>query len=521
MAPQGPPTYLDWRADPATARLPPPDLPSGRRNFGCPHRATATQALHCAGGTLLQSVQDLLPLAECIVKQGKAESAIPAGYTYLGQLLAHDLCSAAEGVFDYALLGGSGPAIRQPLQRPGQPLHLESLLGPISAGARPLELWRFADAPHQFPAFSADLPRGASPDRAGLGRKQRFRIGRNQAQVHDPRNDDTPMMAQLSALFIELARRASGALPGQQHIPAKALRIGRVTAARVWHRILQQDYLPRLCLPGLPLGLNEHVSHLIPVELTHAVLRMGHWMVRGQYLLGEDVVSMATLLRGQPDMERLRRRPGSADFWRIDWRNFFTLDPDHPPQHALRLSGGIAPMFGSDFSLPEGLEIHSALVRSSNDLALRDLVRSMDGGLQTVAALVNYLEPALCADHPDWALWQPERRRALIDTHCASWAKTQALQVPLAAHLIADPPLYLYLLAEAGAEGQAEGFGGGHSLGALGSALLAASVNATIAASAASLPDLPEAPDCATIASMPSLIAYLSRPSPSPEGATP
>lgn len=147
--------------------------------------------------------------------------------------------------------------------------------------------------------------------------------------------------------------------------------------------------------------------------------------------------------------------PGSADFWRIDWRNFFTpLDPDHPPQHALRLSGGIAPMFGSDFSLPEGLEIHSALVRSSNDLALRDLVRSMDGGLQTVAALVNYLEPALRADHPDWALWQPERRRTLIEAHCASWAKTQALQVPLAAHLIADPPLYLYLLAEAGAEGQ-------------------------------------------------------------------
>ena len=496
MSPPGVSTYLDWRAVPDQAALPPPALPEGRRSFGCPNRAKAKGALHCAGGGLLQSVRDLLPVAAAMVKGSKPEGPIPAGYTYLGQLLAHDLCSASEGVFDYPLQGQAVP-VTQPRPRQMLPLHLETLLGPIAALGPSPDLWRFAPASALFPLFSADLRRVWAPQA----------VGRRAALVPDSRNDDTPMIAQLSAVFIELAARLTAALRAADLPPDAARQGGRVQAARIWHRILQQDYLPRLCLTGLADLAPDHQAPrhaplAIPVELTHAVLRCGHWMVRSQYRLNGETVTIADLMAGIDDLEARRRRPGSGDFWRIDWRNFFELDPKHPPQRALALGGGIAAMFGSDHVLPEGIEIHAALVSSDNDLALRDLTRSMDGGLQRVSMLARRLAPRLKAQFPDWALWSATARKGMVRAWCAK----AGCDAP--GHLSDDPPLYLYLLAEAGAGDTAQGFGNGQSLGALGSALLAASVNGAVACSARMLPAAPETEPA--ISTLPDLIRFLS-----------
>ncbi len=516
MPPPAPRTpYMMWRADPAQARLPPDDLPEARRNFGCPHRATAKGALHCGGGGLLQSVQDLLPLAAAMRKTSKTEGEIPAGYTYLGQLLAHDLCGASEGVFDYPLQGEVVP-VAQPGPRPGPPLHLATLFGPLQDLAPLPELWRFAPMPAQFPFVSLDLRRG--PVRA--------RIGRSLAPLPDLRNEDTPMIAQLSALFVALAARleAAAQVAGQAAglEGAQARLAGRVAAVRIWHRILQRDYLPRMCLPGLNVqGLSElgpdhgpdhgatpGLAH-VPVELTHAVLRCGHWMVRSQYRLNDSApVTMGDLLAGEPDIETRRSQPGSGNFWRIDWRLFFEMSSLYPPQRALAMGDGIAAMFGSDLVLPDSIEIHSALVRSDNDLALRDVTRSLDGGLQRVSMLARRLAPRLKRQHPDWVLWSAARRKAMVRAWCAA-AGVQGLP----RHLIDDPPLYLYLLAEAGAGDPAQGFGNGKTLGALGSAVLAASINGAIAASAAALPqtDLPDhALPGADLDQMPDLIRHLT-----------
>jgi hypothetical protein len=162
-------------------------------------------------------------------------------------------------------------------------------------------------------------------------------------------------------------------------------------------------------------------------------------------------------------------------------------------------------MFGSDFTLPAGLRIHSALVRSDNDLALRDLARSIDGGVQRVSALARRLQ-GLRARYPHWVLWSASTRRAMI----ADWFAANKLK-PVPA-LLRDPPLYLYALIEAGKGTARKGFGGGRHLGALGSVLLGRSIASAIAAAEAALPpDDPALPDLDAITTMPDLVRFLSQ----------
>lgn len=501
--------YMDWRMAP-DGTLPPPALPEGRRSFGCPEMARAGELHTGCRSSRLAAVRDLLPVAAGIAKGSDREGPIPAGYTYLGQFLAHDLCAPSEGVFDYAL-NGAAVAVRQPrAQDRAVPLHLETLFGPL-AHAAPLPLpYRFA-CHADWPYAALDLPRQAE------GAAMQSRVA-----VHDSRNDDTPMVSQLAGLFLALARWAEEAHLAQGLTPQKARCAAQAGAAQVWHRILRRDYLPRLCLPECDpaalaaLPAEAAAPAAVPVELSHAVLRMGHWMVRSAYRLNEQTVPTSKLLSGQSGIEQRRARRGAENLWRIDWRHFFPLEAGVVPQCGLALSDGVAAMFGADFALPEGMEIHAALVRSDNDLALRDLARSLDGGLQSVATLAARLAPLRSA-HPGWCLWNAAARQAMM----AAWFAARDLDPPPG--MTADPPLYLYVLAESGAGPAAQGYGRGRSLGALGSSLLQGAVlTAITAAERAFPPDLPAAPaGFDAIASMPDLIRFLSTPPATQTGACP
>lgn len=498
--PEGASSYMAWRALTEDALLPPPALPVGRRSFGCPQMAEAA-TLYCGARSLMGAVRELPALAARLMKPAQAggEGEMPAGYTYLGQLMAHDLCTPTEGEFDYALSGPAPGFTRQTVTQAlrEHPLHLESLFGPITADAALPVLHRFPPAPLFYPYFAADIPR----------RKPVSGPGRSLGDLPDTRNDDNPMIAQLSALFIAHAERVTARLAALGHAPADSLRGAKVATARMWHRILLHDLLPRLALPelaDLPADLGAPGGKDIPVEVTAAILRAGHWLVRSQYQLNVNTIPIRVLLKGEPDIAALRARPGGENFWRIDWRNFFDLDSVWPPQRAMRLEGGLTAMFGSDFGLPETMEIHAALVASDNDLALRDLARSADSGLQTVTALAARLAPALRDRFPDWVLWDDSARANLLSGWCAACGH------PAPGHLTADPPLYLYALLEAGTGPRVRGFGEGLRLGALGSALLWSSVKGAVEVAASTLPDAPADPDLPLIDDMPSLVRFLT-----------
>lgn len=504
--------YIAW-LESTDAKLPPEILPSGRCSFAHKGMADAT-ALYSGASDLRQTVKTMVPVAAAVGSAAPADGIIPAGFTYFGQLVSHDFSRRTEGVFTMDLLtDGLVPRQRKRINRArgDAGLMLDSVLGPIEAPADPPEIWRFPPPDPDFPMASVDLRR-THPEN-----------GRLIAPLPDTRNDDSPMLAQLAALFIAYVQRATRILQAQGSTEAPFW--ARLLTVRMFHRIIRQDYLPRMVLPALVqaygrfdtslIGLTApHSAPHMPVELTNAVLRCGHWMIRPQYALNgtpEGRVRIAELLHGIADIET-KRRTENPNFWRIDWRQFFPLE-DSPtgiaPQMALAFGQGLTRLVGSSHSLPDSIRIPEHLVSTNDDFALRDLARSTCGGLMSVAALTDLLRPHLAQCFPDWTLWDQTARQRMV----TAWCGQHMAAADIADHLILDPPLYLYSLIESG--GSAPGEGNRHSLGALASVILAESLMARIAHCEGFLDPVPEAcrsavEGAAPITSMAALIRFLT-----------
>lgn len=502
--------YAAWQRA-GQSQLPPPCLPSGRRSFGqggmaCPAR------LFRGGGGLIATVVEMEAVAGRLVADAPRADhnagSMPAGYTYLSQLMVHDLCPPTFGKFVYEKpkVMAFRTALPPPVPRPG--LMLDSIFGAEDEGLSPRAITRFRGS-------AADPGRPVAVD---LDRRFDAERGYDRAIVADPRNDDTPMLAQLCALFVLLARDSQRRLAGPMGAQARAG--ARALATDIFHRILRKDLLRHLLHPevaALYLGravpfvdpAAARASAPVPVEATNAVLRFGHAMVRPFYLLNDrsrPPSALPDLMRGLRGLAAGRAR--NANLWRVDWRLFFGSGAQ--AQMARRLGPAVSPGLVERSALRRDHRIGPELGAWKHDLALMDMARSVDGGLQRVADLAE----GLAAHFPgrDWLAFDPAARRGLV----AAWLAGTGAAAP--AWLAEDPPLALFSLLEAGAEGP--GCGAGRTLGALSSLILAEVVLAEIARGQDWLArEGMLRPARAAIfgtgrlpASMPALIDYLSNP---------
>lgn len=452
--------YAEWLGNDQSA-MPAPCLPGDRRSFGqvgmaCPAR------LYKGDGTLLGTYGVMERAAGRLVAGATGDrrpGTLPAGYTYFAQLLVHDLCKPTFG--GVMLQKPRARTMRMamaapPPRRPG--LMLDSILGAENTGLSPRGIYRFkGSAADPGRPIAVDLDRRHDPAR-----------GCDMAIVADLRNDDTPMLAQLSALFAAffLTARARLARPMGADAEAGA----RALTVEVFHRLLRKDLLARLLHPDVArLYLRRNVPFTdpaaanpwapVPIEATNAVLRFGHAMVRPAYLLNDrsqPPSALPDLMRGLSRLEAGRAR--NANLWRVDWRLFFG--------DRAQLAGRIGPAMTPGLVERDSLRIDHRLSPDlgwDHDLAFRDMARSADSGLQRVADLVASLTPHY--GPRGWGAFDAGERAALM----AGWP----------AEVAGDPPLGLFCLVEAGATGA--GYGGGRTLGALGSLILAETVLAEIA----------------------------------------
>lgn len=460
--------YAQWQKDPAS-RLPAPCLPPERRSFGqigmaCPAR------LYRGEDGLVATVLALEQVAGGLVAAApgadQVPGSVPAGYTYLAQLLVHDICKPTFGRFPFVrpMVAMARRMAPPPPPRPG--LMLDSIFGARNDGLSPRAIFRFAGS-------AADPGRPVAVD---LDRRFDAGRGYDAAIVADPRNDDTPMLAQLCALFALFDRQTRQRLAGPMGADAAAG--ARALTIDIFHRILRRDLLARLLHPQVAaIYLRRNVpftdpaaatpSAMIPVEATNAVFRFGHAMVRPVYLLNDRSVPSALpdLMKGLAGMARARAH--NANVWRVDWRLFFGENA----QMARRIGPAVSPGLVERGSLRGDHRIGPELGGWNHDLALMDMARSADGGLQRVADLADMLAPAFAGR--GWTAFDPALRAGLM----RDWAAAAGMVPP--ASLETDPPLGLFTLIEAGAAGP--GCGGGRTLGALGSIILAEVVLAEIA----------------------------------------
>lgn len=228
-------------------------------------------------------------IADAMVAASRTASQIPAGFTYLGQFVDHDL------TFDKtSVMLGDNVAPIDLLQARSPSLDLDSLYG---GGPNDPESVKFyeadglhlkmgkTDAIGGIPAMQGfDLPRGAG---SNLAQKRK-------AIIPDPRNDENLAVAQLHLAMIRFHNRVVDTL--DPSIPP-ANRFGRARQKVVKHYqwMLKTDYLPRICAPGVvtnvfnqgrkafEVGAVPTDVPTMPIEFSVAAFRLGHSMIRDEY----------------------------------------------------------------------------------------------------------------------------------------------------------------------------------------------------------------------------------------------
>ena len=214
---------------------------------------------------------------------------IPAGYTYFGQFIDHDLTFDTTS----SLLE---PKPERPNNERTPRLDLDSLYGLGFAGAPFMYLsnGQFVTNPNGF-----DLPR-ASNDRAIIG---------------DPRNDENSIVCQIQRGFINFHNKivekliANGTKPG-----GDAFAAAQQEVRWTYQSVILNDYLVRVIHDDVRtkfhgthgatnlFRLYKHAKWgALPLEFTAAAYRFGHSMIRNAYRLNPAQLSPQRIFDGEAD----------------------------------------------------------------------------------------------------------------------------------------------------------------------------------------------------------------------------
>ncbi len=210
------------------------------------------------------------------------DSAIPAGFTYFGQFVDHDitfdrsagipselvdpdvLTQGRSPALDLDSLYGNGPEGSPELYEPDRVRLRVGTTTPLSSG-------RFPGADIRLPN---DLPR----------------LEGRVAIIGDPRNDENLAVAQMHLAFIKFHNRVVESIARDRpHLaPAFLFEAARASVVRHYQWIVLNDFLPRLCDRDVLVGLIGDARAMVgasamPVEFSAAAYRLGHSMIRPVY----------------------------------------------------------------------------------------------------------------------------------------------------------------------------------------------------------------------------------------------
>lgn len=374
-------------------------------------------------------------------------SSIPAGFTYLGQFIDHDI------TFDPTPLARRGDA-RAPVNIRTPRFDLDSVYGAGPVAQPFLYDWKDSRPPgarlligHNARYGTDDLPRNQQ----------------GRALIGDARNDEHVIVAQLHLLFIRFHNAVVDHL-SRERVPDDEL-FERAQEIVRWHYqwIVVREFLPKVAgrriaddvLSPADAGTAPTVDRrhfkwerepFVPLEFSGAAYRFGHSMVRPEYgvkrlprpAVGVLPIAIFPDLAGSGWL----REP-----FVIDWERFFTLpeaarDP-RQVQFSMRIDTSIA---GPLFELPDGA---GALPRLNLERGRR---LELPSG-QDVACAMH--EQALTGEQLQLAALDGVDDRVLEELSCAT-------------------PLWYYVLCEAAQEHDAEGpDSAGRHLGPVGGRIVA------------------------------------------------
>ena len=364
-------------------------------------------------GRMFPDLQPLVPDSDALTALGLAmkeaggddlapggdNPAIPAGFTYLGQFIDHDLTFDPTSLqeilvdpqalhnfrtpkFDLDCLYGAGPVAQPYLYSRDDPDLF--LIGSTSAEPNP---------------FGEPIPTGLPNDLP--------RAPHSFALIGDPRNDENLAVAQTHLAFLKFHNKIVAGLRDGSVERKSPLRKSVFEEARdltIWHyqKIVLNDFLSRVVNKDVLHSVLKdgpkffHISRgpgFIPVEFSAAAYRFGHSMVREQYDYnrvfragnpdGAPPASLGLLFRFSGLSGNGSNTPIPTN-WVIDWRRFYELGTNPEPNPSRLINPALTAQLHTLPGVPD-----------PKSLAVRNLIRGMSLGLppgQSVARFMN-LEP--------------------------------------------------------------------------------------------------------------------------------
>jgi hypothetical protein len=450
---------------------------------------------------------------------------LPSGYTYLLQLVAHDLVdtSLALSIIEDARIGvrnartsllrldtiyGDGPAVCPFAYA------LDALPNAYADGTRTkMRLGRMTRKGEEKGRGAwRDIARSSAENVTGVDQAGIL----TEPLIADPRNDDHAILAQLTALFHHLHNGIVDKLQPlrDQDVMAHSAdeaAMQRYLCARfavtlIYRNIVRKDLMRRVLHPDIyqryalqqPIFLDTADQPLsserdcdddrsrddrsrddlkVTLEFSHAAFRFAHAMVRDFYRINENYrpdtynpaksgFRIGEVLR-QTSAKNPADMPLNTD-WIADWSYFFKLRDDVRPNLSMRIGPRIGQtlLFDSIDSLMSGR------------LAYRDLLSGAFAGLWSVGPLLQEIEarnPELIALSPLLKTDQSghDARSAMIKAYLGMpGADDQHLTEADIETLSNDPPLFLFVLCEAACDAKSQGL----RLGVLGSIIVAETI---------------------------------------------
>jgi len=370
---------------------------------------------------------------------GKRNSLAPAGITFLGQFIDHDITLDVQSKF-------SSPRINAALENARTPnLDLDCVYG----GGREASPYLYNTGGEAWE--SAKLLEGDSFTGTGRNDLQRNNAGR--AIIGDPRNDENIFVAQVQCAFIRFHNKCVEHLHGNGLDDDEALfEKARDTTTHYYHRIILEDFLYRVIGLDMIQAIATRGRHyyfpngfdgrkgwperpFMPVEFSVAAYRYGHSTVRDAY-----VVNAGSGNKKLFDAELRGFHPIPASQL-CDWDWFFAAQDKTAEQFAHKI----------DPFLPDPLFQLPDFARGERSLASRNLMRGRIFRLPSGEAIAK----RMIADGVHIAYGQPMTERDMMGPDTKAPKEIKALQKSLAGeYALPETPLWLYILMEAGTFGK-------------------------------------------------------------------
>lgn len=323
---------------------------------------------------------------------------IPAGYTYLGQLITHDM-TFSSGIPSMGSPGGFGfrnynsAVLDLDCIYRGGP-QTSPLLYSVEDRLKPHSRWKLRlgyTTPLQhsdfdwseledFGRFSVEGGVSNLPAYAEINGPA-GKCPHLETAVGDLRNEDNLILSQLTVLFHKLHNYYASILQRDYRINRYefGFMCARYLTTKTYHNIIKYDYLQRILNSGVhsrylkggvqqELPLSSHffkkgAETVLPPEFTKAAMRFGHVMIRSRYRFNEKNhrSPINFLMKFNSEGNSPVTRVPLKSNWIIDWSQFFPqLSPD----------GSVAP--GQDYIASRRIAPAISGYLTSNPSAISD-----------------------------------------------------------------------------------------------------------------------------------------------------